>query len=208
MEEAPVKSIWEVVALCPAAAWVKGSYEARKSVPATAAATCPPVVVLRSDPDAMEEIQRFVELAVVAETIVVEANGIVSAEVAGAEKLSAPPETASAVPVMSLMKSDPIWRFVTVSAVVVARLVVENPISSPCENVEEAPVKSIWEVVAEIPAAGCVQASYEERPPPVPHALALAETVPSAPTWRQRVPEPPAEETRRFVVDAVPDIES
>ncbi len=38
---------------------------------------------------------------------------------------------------------------------------------------------------------------------PVPQADALADTVPSAPTWRQRVPVPAAEETMRFVVEAV-----
>jgi hypothetical protein len=42
-----------------------------------------------------------------------------------------------------------------------------------------------------------------EPPEPVPHAEAFAETVPSAPTWRQRVPTPPALEITRFVVEAV-----
>ena len=45
-------------------------------------------------------------------------------------------------------------------------------------------------------------------PSPVPHADALAETVPEESVWRHRVPEPPAEETMRLVVDAVPLIVS
>lgn len=40
--------------------------------------------------------------------------------------------------------------------------------------------------------------------PPEPQAEALAEIVPSAPNWAQRVPEPPAEDTIRFVVEAYP----
>ena len=47
----------------------------RKSDPAVAAVTCPPVVVFKSEPDAMDEIHKFVELAVVAVIIVVLANG-------------------------------------------------------------------------------------------------------------------------------------
>src|SRR3954465_2535298 len=39
---------------------------------------------------------------------------------------------------------------------------------------------------------------------PLPHALAFAEIVPSAPTCKQRVPAPPAEEMTRFVLLAVP----
>ena len=39
--------------------------------------------------------------------------------------------------------------------------------------------------------------------PATPQAPAVAETVPSAATWRQRVLEPPAEETMRLVVEAV-----
>ena len=69
-------------------------------------------------------------------------------------------------------------------------------------KVEDAPpVRMRSEVVADCPAAGCVNGS---PPPPVPHALAFAETVPSAPTCRQRVHEPPTDDTMRFVVDAVP----
>ena len=41
---------------------------------------------------------------------------------------------------------------------------------------------------------------------PAPQAEALAVTVPSGPTWRQRVPVPPAEETIRLVVEAVTDV--
>ena len=84
--------------------------------------------------------------------------------------------------------------------VVVALVVVEKPMESPCEKVELAPVNNICEVVAEIPAAGWVKGSPLE---PEPHALALAETLPSLPTWRHLVPDPPAEEITRFVVDAL-----
>jgi hypothetical protein len=40
-------------------------------------------------------------------------------------------------------------------------------------------------------------------PEPEPQAAAVAESVPSLPTCRQRVPTPPAEESTRFVVLAV-----
>ena len=43
----------------------------------------------------------------------------------------------------------------------------------------------------------------EEPPPPAPHAAAVALKVPSGPTWTQRVPVPPAEESMRLVVEAV-----
>lgn len=68
--------------------------------------------------------------------------------------------------------------------------------------VEAPPVKNIVDVVALCPAAGWVKASYVVMPL-VAHALAFADTVPSAPTWRQRVPVPPADETMRFVDEAV-----
>ena len=75
-------------------------------MPALAEVTCPPVVVLRIAPLVMPDTQRFVELAVVAEIIVVEANGMESPVPAGAAKLivradptSAPePESEIAVP--------------------------------------------------------------------------------------------------------------
>jgi hypothetical protein len=68
--------------------------------------TCPPVVVFTSELAASEETKRFVEEAVVAVTIVVEAKGIDRGPVAGASKLivragptSAPvPESEMAVP--------------------------------------------------------------------------------------------------------------
>ena len=66
----------------------------------------PPVVVLRRESDASDEMKRLVELAVVAVSMVVEAYGMESAEEAGAEKLiaSEPPrrervEESSAMPV-------------------------------------------------------------------------------------------------------------
>ena len=65
----------EVVADWLAAGCVNASYEARKSEPAAAAATCPSVVVLSREPDAMDEIHRFVDEAVVAVIMVVDANG-------------------------------------------------------------------------------------------------------------------------------------
>ena len=68
--------------------------------------------------------------------------------------------------------------------------------------VEAPPVKSIVDVVALCPAAGWVKASYAVMPL-VAHALAFADTVPSAPTCKQRVPAPPAEDTMRFVELAV-----
>ena len=66
---------------------MKASYDERKSDPAVAAVTCPPVVVLRMAPEAIPEIHKFVELAVVAVIMVVLANGIESAVPAGAEKV-------------------------------------------------------------------------------------------------------------------------
>lgn len=101
-DAAPFNNRSEVVALCPAAGCVNGSYDERKSEPAVAAVTCPPVVVLSNEPLAIPEIQRFVELAVVAETIVVDANGIESPVPAGAAKLivsAEPPTSAPGVPV-------------------------------------------------------------------------------------------------------------
>lgn len=83
----PVRSMSVVVALMSAVGCVNASYEGRKSVPATAAPTCPPAVVLRSVPEAREEIHRFVEEAVVAVIIVVDASGIESDCVVGAAKL-------------------------------------------------------------------------------------------------------------------------
>jgi hypothetical protein len=59
---------------------VNGKAKFEKSVPATAAITCPPVVVLSSEPEAIPEIQRFVVEAVVAVIMVVEAYGKVDAE--------------------------------------------------------------------------------------------------------------------------------
>ena len=70
-------------------------------MPALAEVTCPPVVVLRIAPLVMPDTQRFVELAVVALTIVVEANGIESPVPAGAAKLivsAEPPTRAPGVP--------------------------------------------------------------------------------------------------------------
>jgi hypothetical protein len=92
----------------------------------------------------------------------------------------------------------------TERCVVVAFVVVVYAKLTPCVKVEEEPEKIMLEVVALTPACGCVNAS---EPAPVPQAAAVAESVPSAPTWRQRVPTPPAEETMRFVVDAVERIE-
>lgn len=68
---------------------------------------------------------------------------------------------------------------------------------------DAAPLKMRSEVVALCPVAGCVHASYEERPLPDPHADAFAETVPSAPTCRHLVPEPPVLEITSAVVEAV-----
>lgn len=47
------------------------------------------------------------------------------------------------------------------------------------------------------------QLLLELPPPPVPQAEALADTVPSELTWRQRVDAPPRPETMRLVVEAV-----
>ena len=70
--------------------------------------------------------------------------------------------------------------------------------------VEVAPLlKRSMDVVALCPTPGCVQASYAVRPFAEPHALAVAESVPSLPTCRQRVPTPPADERMRFVDEAV-----
>ena len=52
---------------------VNGKAKVSKSDPATAAMTCPPTVVLRSDPEVIPEIQRLVDEALAAEIIVVEA---------------------------------------------------------------------------------------------------------------------------------------
>ncbi len=73
-------------------------------MPATAFVTCPPVVVLRSEPLAIEEMKRFVDEAVVALTIVVEANGIERPVPAGAAKLMVRPvpPTSAPVPVMEM----------------------------------------------------------------------------------------------------------
>jgi len=53
-----------------------------------------------------------------------------------------------------------------------------------------------------LPPATGVNGNPKELPPE-PQAEALAETVPSVPTWRQRVPVPPKPETIRLVVEAV-----
>src|SRR5262249_27125942 len=45
-----------------------------------------------------------------------------------------------------------------------------------------------------------------DEPPPVPHALAFAETVPSAATCKQRMPVPPVFEITRLVVLATPGL--
>ena len=68
-------------------------------MPATAAATCPPVVVFKSAPGLTPEIQRFVDDAVVALIMVVEANGIDNPVPAGAAKLMVRPEPPTSAPV-------------------------------------------------------------------------------------------------------------
>ena len=69
--------------------------------------------------------------------------------------------------------------------------------------VDAPPLRRTSEVVALCPAAGCVHASYAVRPLDEPQPLAVAESVPSGPTCKQRVLAPPADERMRFVVDAV-----
>lgn len=54
------------------------------------------------------------------------------------ERVSAPALVVRPTPVMSLMKSDPTWRLVTVREVVVAREVVEKLISNPWAKVDDA----------------------------------------------------------------------
>jgi hypothetical protein len=88
--------------------------------------------------------------------------------------------------------------------VVVAFVVVVYAKLTPCVKVEDDPEKIMLEVVALVPACGCVNESPTLL---VPQAAAVAESVPSAPTWRQRVPVPPADERMRFVVEAVERIE-
>ena len=71
------------------------------------------------------------------------------------------------------------------------------------EDEKKTPCVQMLEVVAAVVVLQ-VEAKLKSAPPePVPHAEALAVTVPSAPTWRQRVPVPPADETTRLVVEAV-----
>jgi hypothetical protein len=80
---------------------------------------------------------------------------------------------------------------------------VRPPVAVPSPIVEVAYAVSPWlnwvKVEVELP----VPWNGYGSPLPEPHADAFAETVPSAPTSRQRVPEPPAEETMRFVDEAV-----
>ncbi len=71
VEAPPLKNRVVVVALVPATVCVHASYDARKSDPAVAAVTCPPVVVLRIEPEAMLEIQRMLVDAVPVESEVV-----------------------------------------------------------------------------------------------------------------------------------------
>ena len=107
-EAAPLKSMSEVVALCPAAGCVHASYDARKSVPAVAAATCPPVVVFKIDPELIPEIHRFVLDAVVAVTIVVLAKGMERPVPAGAEKLIVNPLPPTSAPVPVILMAVPL----------------------------------------------------------------------------------------------------
>jgi hypothetical protein len=65
------------------------------------------------------------------------------------------------------------------------------------------PLKSIKDVVALCPAAGCVHASYAEMPFADPQAEPVEERIPVALNCAHVVPELPAEETTRFVELAV-----
>jgi hypothetical protein len=62
---------------------------------------------------------------------------------------------------------------------------------APAEKIASVSVVDVAHLLAALPL-------------PVPHALAFAETVPFADTWRQRVPVPPVLEMTRAEVDAVP----
>ena len=57
-------------------------------------------------------------------------------------------------------------------------------------------------VVAEAVSAKVCWCTKGSELEPLPHALAFAETVPSAATWRHRVPDPPVLEMMRPVVEA------
>jgi hypothetical protein len=59
----PFKRRSEVVADCPAAGCVNASYEERKSTPAVAAMSAPPVVVRTSAPLGIEETAKEVVVA-------------------------------------------------------------------------------------------------------------------------------------------------
>ena len=66
------------------------------------------------------------------------------------------------------------------------------------------PAATIEEVVADCPTIGCVQASYAVSPVDEPHVLPVLEIVPFAENVAHPA-VPPAEETMRFVVEAVPE---
>src|ERR1043166_2120553 len=72
----------------------------------------------------------------------------------------------------------------------------------PIPTLPEVAIKSV-----EVPTAVLVPEKYATCPvvPVIPaHAAAFAETVPSAPTCKQRVPVPPVFDTTRPVVEAMP----
>ena len=81
------------------------------------------------------------------------------------------------------------------------------PLAAPNRTVEDAkrlPEKKVGELVAAVRAPKCDWKVKSAPPEPVPHATPVFESVPLLENVAQPA-VPPAEETTRFVVEAVPE---